>query len=233
MSGNAKLIPSQEAAEAVEFGPVDLADVPKLIRDEKDPEATERALAGFTAASYSYIDELEDKAISRLVSQDLSKPALEGLESAMGAVRPLFDELADAFFEPYQDAHPALADRGYHLLFDLMRAAVIIERYAESEADRFDAAKKEMAAAAKRDAGPSKSRAQRKGKSDALYEVVKAIVSRESRKVPVSVGYAERIAPEVRIRLKRLGYKTDKGTSIPTIKSNLIALAGQKRQGQV
>lgn len=85
----------------------------------------------------------------------------------------------------------------------------------------------------KRDAGPSKSRAKRRGKSEALYEVVKAIVSRESRKVPVSVGYAEHIAPEVRIRLERLGYKTDKGTSISAIKSRLIALAAEAWQGQV
>jgi hypothetical protein len=161
------------------------------------------------------------------------KPALEELESSKDVVRPLFDELADTFFEPYRDAHPALAARGYRLLFDLMRAAEIIERYTESEADRFEAAKQEKAEAVKKDAGPSKSRAKRRGKSEALYEVVKAIVSRESRKVPVSVGYSELIAPEVRIRLGRLGYKTDKGTSISVIKSKLIALAAEARQGQV
>jgi hypothetical protein len=196
-------------------------------------DGCELALDDFKAAPNSYIDELEDKAISRLAYQGLSKPALEELESSKDVFRPLFDELADTFFEPYRDAHPALAARGYRLLFDLMRAAEIIGRYTESEADRFEAAKQEKAEAVKKDAGPSKSRAKRRGKSEALYEVVKAIVSRESRKVPVSVGYSELIAPEVRIRLERLGYKTDKGTSISAIKSKLIALAAEARQGQV
>ena len=200
-------------------------------------DGCELALDDFKAAPNSYIDELEDKAISRLEYQGLSKPALEELELSKDVVRPLFDELADTFFELYRDAHPALADRGYRLLFDLMRAAEIIGRYTESQADRFEAAKQaakqEKAEAVKRDAGPSKSRAKRRGKSEALYEVVKAIVSRELRKVPVSVGYAEHIAPEVRIRLERLGYKTDKGTSISAIKSRLIALAAEAWQGQV
>lgn len=94
-------------------------------------DGCELALDDFKAAPNSYIDELEDKAISRLEYQGLSKPALEELELSKDVVRPLFDELADTFFELYRDAHPALADRGYRLLFDLMRAAEIIGRYTE------------------------------------------------------------------------------------------------------
>jgi hypothetical protein len=50
-------------------------------------DGCELALDDFKAAPNSYIDELEDKAISRLAYQGLSKPALEELESSKDVFR--------------------------------------------------------------------------------------------------------------------------------------------------
>jgi hypothetical protein len=223
MSGSAKLIfsskPSSkptddEIEEIKKFGfgmaelnePVDLADVSRLIGATMD----------FRAGARSYIDGLEGQAIAPLEFSELSKGDRNALELSSSVIRSLFDELGNTFFEPLRETQPALAERGYQMLWAALTAASIIGVHTESETERIEArrvAAEEEAAEDEKQDRMEACRGTRKEKADALYEVVKAIKSREPNLS------AERIAPKVRAELDRLGYKADKGTSISTIKA--------------
>jgi hypothetical protein len=131
-------------------------------------------------------------------------------------IRSLFDELANTFFEPLRETQPDLAERGYQMLWAALKAASIIGVHTESETKRFEAGRAAARAATVEDDNWDKMearRGKRKEKADAIYEVVKAIMSQEPNLS------AARIAPKARAELDRLGYRTDKGTAISTIKA--------------
>jgi hypothetical protein len=121
MSGNAKLIlsseptakPTADEIEAIKkfepaelSGPVDLADVSRLIGDAKDPINGARL----------YSDALRETVISLLAYREHGRDALE---LSGQVVSPLFDELSGAFADSYRE-------RGHLLLWALLKAATII-----------------------------------------------------------------------------------------------------------
>ena len=187
MSGNAKLIlsseptakPTADEVEAIEkfkpaelSGPVDLADVSRLIG----------ATIDFRAGARSYIDGLEGQAIAPLAFSELSKGDRNALELSSSVIRSLFDELGNTFFEPLRETQPALAERGYQMLWAALMAASIIGVHTKSETERIEArqvAAEEEAAEDEKQDRMEACRGTRKAKADALYEVVKAIKSRE------------------------------------------------------
>jgi hypothetical protein len=93
--------------------PIDLDAVSQLIGATND----------FRAAARSYLDALEGTAIFSLAFRELDR---EALELSSNVIRPLFDELADTFVEPYRETNPALAQRGRQMLLALLKAASII-----------------------------------------------------------------------------------------------------------
>jgi hypothetical protein len=109
MTGNAKLAftSAVDEFEAIESrGPVDLADVCRLIGDAEDPITGARL----------YSDALRETAISLLAYRE---HGLDALELSARALSPLFDELTGAFADSYRE-------RGHLLLWALLKAASTI-----------------------------------------------------------------------------------------------------------
>ena len=110
---------------------IDLDDLCQLIGATKD----------FEAGAHSYLDDIEGQTISRLeFPEDLPEGDREVLELSSDVIRAVFDELAGTFIEPHRETHPALAERGYQLLWAAMRAASNIVKLTENAkvADVFD-----------------------------------------------------------------------------------------------
>ena len=152
------------------------------------------ATMDFGAGARSYIDGLEGQAIAPLEFSELSEGNRNALELSSNVIRSLFDEMANTFFEPLRETQPAVAERGYQMLWAALKAASIIGVHTESETKRFEAGRAAAEEAAGEDEKQDKMeacRGKRKEKADALYEVVKAIMSREPNLS------AERIAPKV------------------------------------
>jgi hypothetical protein len=187
-----------------------------LAMSRKIDEGSVRRLIGatrnFKNGARLYLADLEGQAIPPLEFSPLSKGDRDALELSSNVIRPLFDELVDTFVEPYRETVPAKAARGYRILWAALKAASIIGAHTVSETKRIEEVRRAQEEEAKKEAGTAVGRSKRKERADALYEVVKAIMSREPHLS------AERIAPKVRAELSRLGYETDKGTSISTIK---------------
>ena len=107
--------------------PIDLGAVSHLIGATND----------FRAGARSYLDNLEGQAIFPLEFSVLSEGDRNALELSSNVIRSLFDELVDTFVEPYRETQPALAERGYQMLWAALKAASIIGVHTESETKRF------------------------------------------------------------------------------------------------
>ena len=78
---------------------------------------------GFSDGARSYVDDLEGQAIGLLEFDELPKVDRAVLELLSDVLRPAFDELANTFVEPHRKTDPALAERGYRMLWVMMKAA--------------------------------------------------------------------------------------------------------------
>jgi hypothetical protein len=95
-------------------------------REPIDPDAVSRlidATKDFRDGARSYLDDLEGQAIGLLELDKLPKVDRAALELLSNVLRPAFDDLADTFVEPYRETKPALAERGYQMLWVIMKAA--------------------------------------------------------------------------------------------------------------
>jgi hypothetical protein len=170
-------------------------------RESIDPDAVSRLIGAtkdFRAGARSYLDDLEGQAIFLLELREL--PDREVLELSSSVIRSLFDELANTFVEPYRETEPALAERGYQMLWALMKAAsnmaTVVRSFIASEI-----------AADVRDNSTTEARRSRKAHDDyADAKLTEAVVKamKQTRTPPaVSESYVRFIEGAVRDELKR------------------------------
>jgi hypothetical protein len=66
---------------------------------------------------------LEGQAIGLLELAELPNAERAVIELLSDVLRPAFDGLANTFVEPHREADPALAERGYKMLWTIMKVA--------------------------------------------------------------------------------------------------------------
>ena len=177
----------------------------------------------FSAGAHEYLDGLEGQAIGKLEFDERPKGdrEREDLEVSSDALRSSFDELVDTFVEPYRETQPDLAERGYQVLWALMKATSNIVRLTENVKveDVLDEDKKHRTYSA------TLKRVQNHETSVAkLVEAVGKAVSQTNHPFAVSVEYAGIIQPAVRSELELLGCpipETSKWPSVWTIRGVL------------
>jgi hypothetical protein len=77
----------------------------------------------FSEGARDYLDSLEGQAIGLFDFDKLPDGDREAIVLLTDVLRPAFDELANTFVEPHRKTDPALAERGYRMLWALMKAA--------------------------------------------------------------------------------------------------------------
>jgi hypothetical protein len=157
----------------------------------------------FSAAAREYLDEIEGQAIGLLeFGERLTKAELGALDAASNDLRSSFEELVETFFETHRQAHPALAERGYELIWAAMTSAASILRITEGVrlADVRDSLKKHGTYHANR-----KREQDYEISSAKLVEaVVKAVIKTDSP-FAITEDYAVIIRTDVLSELERLG----------------------------
>jgi hypothetical protein len=145
------------------------------------------ATANFEDGACSYLDSIEGMAIPGLVFSDLQEGDLAALRAASDALRPAFEELAGTFSGPYRE-------RGYQLLWALMKATIDIGYIYHSSSGRRK----------KSDLKAIKMEATRSGKAPKQEEFANAVKSEADllKITPAkSKKFAQSVAPGLKERL--------------------------------
>jgi hypothetical protein len=156
-----------------------------------------------SAAAREYLEGLEGQAIGLLeFGERLTKAEWDALDAASNALRSSFEELAATFFENYRATQPALAERGYQMLTQAMKASASILRITEGVrlADVKDALNKHGTALAN-----SKRARDAEISGAALVKAVGRAVIKTDSPFAITEDYAVIIRTDVLSELERLG----------------------------
>jgi hypothetical protein len=183
--------PAVDEFEEIEWRElIDLDAISRLIGSTKDPRAGAR----------SYLDALEEQAIFSLGLHALSKGDREALELSIQVIRPLFDELADTFVEPYRETNPALVERGRQMLLALLKAASMIGAPSGPIAPEIETDVRDRAAA--------QSRASKIPHQEKFAKAVKAEADHIRAEPAKSAKFVRAVAPGLK---RRLDLKSEPG----------------------
>ena len=160
----------------------------------------------FSAGARDYLDSLEGQAIGLFEFDKLPEGDREAIELLTDVLRPAFDELANTFVELHRKTDPALAERGYQMLWALMKAAADM---ADATHDSTARRKRDDAMATKRDL-----------KRDHQEEFARAVRDEADRigtKPAKSAKFVQAVAPGLKERI---------GSKKPPGKDRIFAAVG-------